>query len=185
MDWRDPGLCGEASRVIRASGDWPAGSEVEWHELVHGAGEKRAGRSSSLAGKTEGGGRNVDGADPRVRERERGRGRTAGLLRCILGRLSARPHAAVLGWRRSGSAGPRWLLRDRAACGVMERAAVYWARRVGREEEAGLGRAGAWAGLVSRFSSFPISFPFLFLIQTKLNLLEFKFEFEFKPHSIK
>ena len=48
----------------------------------------------------------------------------------------------------------------------------------------GLGRAGAWAGpvwadgLVSGFSSFPISFPFLFLINS--NLFEFKRNFKFK-----
>ena len=60
--------------------------------------------------------------------------------------------------------------------------------RCGEEGERGAGWAGlVWAARLDWFFSFSssISFPFLFLIQTKLNLFELKFEFEIKPHSIK
>ena len=62
----------------------------------------------------------------------------------------------------------------------------------GKRKQAGLGCFWDWVGLplgfglaglglVSGFLSF---FPILFLFQTKLKPFEFKFDFEFKPHSI-
>ena len=77
---------------------------------------------------------------------------------------------------RPGCGGrPSGLAQQRGSVGV------DWVSR----EESGLGREGsglgwglaAWAGLVFHLSGF---FSFLFLNQTKF---EFKYKFEFKPHS--
>ena len=86
------------------------------------------------------------------------------------------------GERKGGGSGPdrdwaerRGRKRRRWAAGEEEK---DWA--VGKDS----GRAGlgCWAGFRVFFLS---HFLFFFLIQTKLNLFEFRFEFEFKPHSIK
>ena len=52
-----------------------------------------------------------------------------------------------------------------------------------REREERVTRLGRWAVLLG-WVSYSLSF-FYFLFQTKLNLFEFKFGFEYKPHSIK
>jgi hypothetical protein len=68
-----------------------------------------------------------------------------------------------VGPRRKRKNGLRWRFLGR-----MERETAGWTR----------------AGLLLLLSFF-ISFAFLFLIQTKLNPFEFKFEIEFKPNSNK
>ena len=58
-----------------------------------------------------------------------------------------------------------------------------WAAGKARKRRAGL--VGCWAAWVGFRPVWFFSSPILFPISNQRNLFEFKFEFEFKPHSIK
>ena len=81
--------------------------------------------------------------------------------------------AGLLGWGKEVAG------RDWAWAWSLPGLTVWAGRRVCR-----LGCSRVWAGLA--IGLFPSSFLFFFLFQTPPNLkpFEFKFEFEFKPHSI-
>ena len=97
------------------------------------------------------------------------RGRLSGKAGLLRGKKGARPRWEKERGERAG------LMRELVGCRpVREERAGRREKWVGPETGFGFWWAAGW-----------VSFPFLFPISTKLNLFEFRFEFEFKPHSIK